>query len=272
MADRHEWYSLVLFASHGPTVTDRTITDALPAASPRSRQVMLGVTLAMLAALLVVAARSPAPSGDLRFGRKIELIELIRAQEGHTAALAARVEELSAQVARFEQETASGGPAAALLQAEVDALGGPVGLTAVHGPGVVATLTDAQTVPPGADPNTYVIHEEDLQAVVNALWSGGAEAMMVNGERVLATTAIRCVGNTLLLHGRTHSPPYVIAAVGDQPALLTALDRDPAVTRFRAAVAQHGLGFAVASEAALELSAYEGVSALRVARPSVGAG
>jgi uncharacterized protein YlxW (UPF0749 family) len=230
-------------------------------------QLALGVGLALLTALLVLAARSPAPSGEARLGRKVELIELIRAQEEHTAVLSARVEELSAEVAGF-QVGHDEAVAISALRAQVDGAAAAAGMTDVVGPGVVATLTDATSYPAGADPNNYVIHEEDLQAVMNALWAGGAEAATVNGERVLATTAIRCVGNTLLLHGRTHSPPYVLAAVGDQVALRTALDRDPAVERFRGAVAQHGLGYTVEDAAELRLPSFEGVSALRVARPA----
>ena len=51
--------------------------------------------------------------------------------------------------------------------------------------------------------------------MVNALWSGGAEAMTIQGQRVISTTGIKCVGNTVLLHGVPYSPPYVITAVGD---------------------------------------------------------
>ena len=74
-------------------------------------------------------------------------------------------------------------------------------------------------VPDGADPDDYVIHQQDVQAVVNALWAGGAEAMMLQDQRVISTSAVRCVGNTLILQGRVYSPPYVITAIGDPPAM-----------------------------------------------------
>ena len=66
----------------------------------------------------------------------------------------------------------------------------------------------------GVDPNQLVVHQSDLQAVVNALWAGGAEAMTIAGQRVIATSAVRCVGNTLLLNGRVFSPPFEVAAIG----------------------------------------------------------
>ena len=90
------------------------------------------------------------------------------------------------------------------------------------------TLDDAKLasgeVPAGADPDDYVIHQQDVQAVVNALWAGGAEAMMLQDQRVISTSAVRCVGNTLILQGRVYSPPYVITAIGDPTAMQQALD------------------------------------------------
>ena len=58
-----------------------------------------------------------------------------------------------------------------------------------------------------------------MQAVVNALWAGGAEAMMIQDQRIISTSAVRCVGNTLILQGRVYSPPYRIRAIGDPDAL-----------------------------------------------------
>ena len=64
-----------------------------------------------------------------------------------------------------------------------------------------------------------VVHQQDVQGVVNALWRGGAEAMMVMDQRIISTSAVRCVGNTLILQGRVYSPPFTVTATGD-PALL----------------------------------------------------
>ena len=81
--------------------------------------------------------------------------------------------------------------------------------------------------------------------MVNALWRGGAEAMMVMDQRIVSTSAVRCVGNTLILQGRVYSPPFVITAMGDPAALRAALDADPTITRYQEYVAALGLGYAV---------------------------
>ena len=62
------------------------------------------------------------------------------------------------------------------------------------------------------------MHQQDIQAVVNAMWAGGAEAMTIQDQRVISTTGIKCVGNTVILHGVPYSPPYGISAIGDADA------------------------------------------------------
>ena len=68
------------------------------------------------------------------------------------------------------------------------------------------------------------MHQQDIQAVVNALWKGGAEAVTVQGQRIIITTGIKCEGNSVQLQGVPYPQPYVIQAVGDQAAILAAID------------------------------------------------
>ncbi len=219
--------------------------------------------------LVVLVTTNRAIPVEARQGQRVELVGLIQAEQERNAELAARVEELSQRIDAYERDgTGGGGQAIAALSAQVDALAAPAGMTAVAGPGLVVQLRDSSLAPPpDGDYNDYIIHEEDLQSVINALWAGGAEAMSVNGDRILATTAIRCVGNVLLLHGKTHSPPYVIEAIGDETELRAALDRDAGVRRFSDAVLRFQLGFSVESEDELLIPAFEGVTAMQHARP-----
>ena len=100
-----------------------------------------------------------------------------------------------------------------------------VGLIPVAGPAVTVTLDDAPSsvAANGIEPDLLVVHQQDIQAVVNAFWSGGAEAMTIQGQRVISTTAVKCVGNTVVLHGIPYAPPYEISAIGDQARLRAAL-------------------------------------------------
>jgi uncharacterized protein YlxW (UPF0749 family) len=178
--------------------------------------------------------------------------------------------QLQAEVAAAAK--AAGVDDAGVAAAQQAALGvaTPGGLTAVAGPGITVVLDDAANPAddPGVDPNQLVVHQSDLQAVVNALWAGGAEAMTIAGQRVIATSAVRCVGNTLLINGEVFSPPFRVAAIGPYRTMQKSLDQSRDVKYFKEAAEFYGLGYTVESEDHLQLPAYTGPLGLQYARPS----
>ena len=145
------------------------------------------------------------------------------------------------------------------------------GTVPVTGPGVAVSLTDSplrgDQVPEGLTVDDLVVHQQDVQGVVNALWRGGAEAMMIQDQRVISTSAVRCVGNTLILQGRVYSPPFVITAIGDQDRLQEALENDRAVQIYQEYVQAAGLGYAVEVLDQIEAPAYSGSVGLQHATP-----
>jgi len=240
-------------------------------ASSASRAVFL-LGLVVVAGLLVAASgTAPAPAGE-RTGRRVELAELIAVERARVDSLSARADELESQLRLVERPAEAQGVTSAELLDQISAIAPGAGATAVVGPGLVVTLDDSDaSLEAVADYNDLVVHEQDLQGVVNALWAGGAEAVTVAGERILATSAIRCVGNVLRLHHGTYAPPYRVEAVGDEASLRQALDADPVVNRYRAAVAEHQLGYEVVSAPELVLPPYSGPLALAEAERAGGA-
>ncbi|MFH8749317.1 DUF881 domain-containing protein [Streptomyces rimosus] len=158
--------------------------------------------------------------------------------------------------------------------AKLAALEKNAGTKPVAGQGLTVTLTDA---PPNAtakipgvpepQPNDLVIHQQDLQAVVNALWQGGAQGIRVMDQRLISTSAVRCVGNTLILQGRVYSPPYKVTAVGDRDKLNRALTASPAIQNYLQYVNAYGLGWKVEQQEAVTLSGYSGTVDLHYAQP-----
>ena len=139
------------------------------------------------------------------------------------------------------------------------------------GPGLVVTLDDSHRdptaqLPAGVTADDLLVHQQDLQAVVNALWAGGAQGVQVMDQRLLSTSAVRCVGNTLILHGRVYSPPFSVAAVGDVAGMRQALATSPSMISYRQWVDVVGLGYQVSGHARLALPAYAGELALTSAR------
>nr|WP_253803236.1 DUF881 domain-containing protein [Kitasatospora paracochleata] len=161
--------------------------------------------------------------------------------------------------------------------ARLDALEEAAGLDPLRGPGLTVTLNDAPPnatakIPGVPEPgvNDLVIHQQDIQAVVNALWRGGAEGIQVMDQRLIATSAVRCVGNTLLLQGRVYSPPYVIRAVGRTDGLKAAVDADPTIRNYLGYVAAYGLGWKVQESSDMVVPGYAGSVDLRWASPAPG--
>lgn len=217
---------------------------------------------ALGAGLLFATSASTAQGTDLRAGRRTQLTDLITAERRQVADQEKDAAALRAEVARVQDAAAAGSSRVAAERAKGDALAEQAGLLAVTGPGLTVRLNDAPRkggVPPASsNPDDLVVHQQDVQSVVNALWAGGAEAMTLMGQRVISTSAVRCVGNTLILHGQVYSPPFVISAIGDAGAMRHALDAEPGVQLFRAYVDRFGLGYSVRASDALKLPAYDG--------------
>ena len=217
------------------------------------------------AGMLFATSAGTAGGTDLR-SEGPDLAGLIREESARLDERTAEVAELQAQV----QELTAGVDDAAVqaLEARADELAGPAETVPVTGPGLLITLDDAdldRPVPDGAEPDDLVVHQQDLQGVVNALWAGGAEAMTLMDQRVISTSAVRCVGSTLRLQGRVYSPPYTIRAVGDVDAMADSLEDSLVVSLYRDYSRVFGLGYLVEERPSMDLPAFEGSLELRYA-------
>jgi uncharacterized protein YlxW (UPF0749 family) len=233
------------------------------------------VVVCLLAGLLFGVSRSSADDYGPRGGRTVELSGLVRAAEARVTVGQARLAELSAQLERLEQLAAGSDGRIAEETARIRRLEPAVGLSPLSGPGLVVTLTDAPRgsdgrYPEGVEPDALVVHQQDVQSVLNGLWAGGAEAMAVQDQRLVTTSAVRCIGNTLLLVGRTYSPPFVIRAIGDPARLQAALDAEYGVRVYQQYAQAYGLGYDVRAPRTVSVPAYAGslrlVSAQEVMR------
>jgi uncharacterized protein YlxW (UPF0749 family) len=208
-----------------------------------------------------------ASGTELRAPAGVDLADVVRAAQG-------RVHDADANVSRLQQQIDAETKAAGntntdvqAAQAKVTPLRAPGGLSAAHGPGLTLVLDDAHQSIEGVDPNQLVVHQSDMQAAVNALWAGGAEAMSIAGQRVIATSAVRCVGNTLLLNGEVFSPPFRIVAIGPADSMQDALNASPGVKTYLQAAEYYGLGYTLEPEDDVSVPAYTAPISLSYAKP-----
>lgn len=214
-----------------------------------------------LAGLMFAAAASSSQGTDLRAERALELRDLVRQESDRVERLE---ESVSARQRTIDGLIAGRDPEAVALRDQVEALRSAAGLTPVVGRALQVTLDDAplresddplwQTL----TPNDVIVHQADVEAVINALWRGGAEAISVMDQRLVATSSVQCVGNTLLLNGRVYSPPYVVTAIGPMKPMRESLWQDPAVADYRAWAQAVGLGYEITRIDHATIPAFEG--------------
>ena len=167
---------------------------------------------AVLGFMLAMQFKSTGRQKTVPVQRAEELTERLKAAEKDRERLTAEIESLKGGTAAFDKETQ-----------RLKALAGE---TPMVGKGIIVTIDDSSlpTNKPGSvTTNLYVIHDEDLLRVVNELRAAGAEAIAINGQRMIATSEIRCTGPTVVINETRLAAPFVIAAIGNPQTLESSL-------------------------------------------------
>jgi uncharacterized protein YlxW (UPF0749 family) len=210
-----------------------------------------------------------AQGRDLRADR--DLPQLIMEGDSRVAEKASVLDGLQKEVEALSKTNAPTDEHLSSLTRAADELAAPAATTKVRGAALEVTLDDAKrtadSLPDGFTADDIVVHQQDVQAVVNALWTSGAEAMMIQDQRVISTSAVRCVGNTLILQGRVYAPPYRITAIGDIDRMQQGLDADASVNIYKQYVDAVGLGYALHTHSSIEFPAYSGSVDFQYASP-----
>jgi uncharacterized protein YlxW (UPF0749 family) len=243
-------------------------------AGRRSTPWRYGVPVVCLLAGLLLAATHGVSGGDeIRRSDAPRLVDLVRQTQQSVDRLSAERDALATAVETHHGGSPGADAALTAITGRAARLAVEAGLDPVRGAGLVVTLNDAQRdaegrFPRDATPDDLVVHQQDIDAVLNALWSAGAEGIQMQDQRIIGTSAPKCVGNTLLLNGRTYSPPYVITAIGDASAMQEALVAAPLVNLYRQYVVRFGLGYSEEPRASVELVGHKEPIRMRFAKPA----
>ncbi|MEO3747598.1 DUF881 domain-containing protein [Plantactinospora sp. B5E13] len=218
-----------------------------------SMRVVSVLTLVALGFLLAVAYRQTVAAEPGRSAARAGLAEQIKQREAENAALTARAERLRAEVNRQRDAALSGSAVARLRQLEA-----ATGLGRVRGDGVVVRVADAPSnadaVTGAGGTNLGRVLDRDLQDIANALWSVGAEAIAINGQRLTSTSTIRAAGGAILVDFKPVIGPYEVSAIG--PGRMGRRFEDSAAARLLRSVAEeYGMSFDVRDADDLTLSA-----------------
>ena len=181
------------------------------------------VVLGFLLALQLKSVQRNTAEDATSAGRLETLQERYNDLSDQNKGLEEQVAQLQSELDAYRDQAASGGQAGEALKAEVKRLETLAGFTDVEGPGVTIIMQDSTAVNTTGDEADYLIHDSDLLSVINELRSAGAEAISLNGERLIATSEVRCTGAVVTVNGRRYAAPYIIFAIGDPTTLYNAL-------------------------------------------------
>ena len=184
------------------------------------------VVVALFGLLLVVAAVQASRNVSIDQQSRASLITQITSKKQTIAAQEQLVNELNGEITAAERVLDSLTNTSQALNAELLRLNIRTGFVPVHGEGLRITVDDG----PGGD--TSRVRDEDLAMLADGLWSAGAEAISINGQRLTALSAIRTSGAAINVNDRPISAPYVVLAIGDTSNLQS-----------RFAETTHGLAF-----------------------------
>ena len=192
--------------------------------------------------------------------------------EAEQAQLRAQIADAEAKVADFQAASTTSSSALAEVNRNLEAARLAAGLSALQGPGVVIEIADSKrVVPDGENPANYIVLVDDLRDIVTALWASGAEAIDINGERLVATSSIYAVGASILVNTAFLSPPFRVEAIGSSGLLDRFMTNEAFTGRVGQRITAFGLEFATQATDSLELPAFVGNTRFRWAVPSEGA-
>jgi uncharacterized protein YlxW (UPF0749 family) len=250
----------------------------------RPRHIALpGAQIVALSLALALAGLAGGGLLALKWQERSDLIQQPITRESNRETIAATITNLENEQADLKRSLIDARGQLEKLQAtsaqEKDQLGDltaaisaeriNAGLVPLEGPGVVATFQDstAAVIPQNEDPSNYILHDYMLRDVLNTLWAAGAEAISMNGERILSNTPLYCVGTTVIANATRLSPPYEVHAIGNPEALEAGLRNSPQMRQFNERAQIYDLPITIQQAAKVPIPAYSGAIAMKYAHP-----
>ena len=237
-----------------------------------SWQLTLFVALLVLGFLVAAQLATEAPRVRYTTQERSPLLETAGQLQAQQDALEVAILDLRARIQEAEGAGTGSAAVVAELNAQLQEARIAAGLIAMTGTGIVLQLEDSlEPVAPDTNEADYLVGSLDLRTVIEELWSAGAEAIAVNGERITPTSAIIDIGPSVLVNSAYLAPPYQVTALGPSD-LYARLSASPGWVDFIIARAQtYGIRVQFAEPASVDIPAFIGTVTLRYARPEASA-
>jgi len=184
-----------------------------------------------------------------------ELQQMYMSEQKKNASLQDQINQMQSTITNYRESIEQTGTTYIGMEQDLLRAENLAGLTDVYGPGVIVTLSDAKNADPNMPAEYFIIHDSDMRSLVNELLAAGAEAISINGERVVSTTAIRCVGPVVIVNNTRSGAPFVIKAIGDSAALENALTMPGGIV---SELRNWNIGVTIQKSDRIDMKAYSG--------------
>ncbi len=223
------------------------------------------IILGLMVSLLFKTYKKEGTTNTL-YGSRKDMAEMVKYLQTERLKLQTDLANVRETLEEYEETASRGKDETSAIIRRLGRARQEAGLTGLQGPGIIVQLNDSPLKPkPGDDPNYYIVHDIDLLALVNELWASGAEAISINGERIVMTTAIRCVGPTITINAVRLSPPYIIKAIGPPQNLDTGLRYTGGFMDSMTPNLQRGVDIRITRENDIKIPPFRGSLANRLA-------
>lgn len=202
-----------------PTFELEPVEPEAPATRGGIERWQLPVAIASLLLGIAISLQfraSAASEPSRNSAQRSDLLAQLTTVETERNRLSSELAETRARMGEIEKALSQDKSTQKELLSQFDGARLQAGLTGLKGPGVVVRLSDSPRQPgPDEVPYDFIVHDIDLSVLVNELWASGAEAVEVNGQRIVARSSIRCVGPTVLVNTNRVASPFIVKAIGD---------------------------------------------------------
>lgn len=182
------------------------------------------VLLGLLIGIQYNTVKKQAQASAVEAQRTTEVAAALKQAKDENEKLKGQLLQAEQRVKEYEASVSDKGAAMQALKSELDETRIFAGLTALTGEGITVTLNDSsQAAMQGGDTNAYLVHAEDILSIINELNVAGAEAVSINGQRIIGTSSVRCAGSVVNINGVKIAAPFVISAIGSSDILEAAL-------------------------------------------------
>ena len=220
--------------------------------------ISIGIALFLLSIMITAQITTMSNSEAVLAGkRENELADSLVSLQREYDELKLKYQENQEIVEEYQNNASTNDTLIASMRNQINTLGLLAGTTDVHGEGIIITLYD------GNLPESSIVHDSDVLTVVNELRVAGAEAISVNEQRIITTSAIRCVGTVIQVNYQKVAAPFVIKAIGNAQYLESALTIKNGVVDV---LNGYGLKVTLSRETNINIPKYEGALSFNFAK------